>query len=84
MNIYLSAFLFTCFIAGVNASIVDDAVSSVPDFSIWMNVFVFDTYVVEVVSAAEFFTWMKQHSKIYDTKVEKKLRLEIWKENNGM
>lgn len=82
MNIYLSAFLFTCFVVGVNASIVDNAVSSVPDFSIWMNGFDFDTNGVEDVSAAEFFTWTKQHSKIYDTKVEKKLRLEIWKENN--
>jgi len=72
MNIFLSAFLFTCFVAGANSNIVDDVVSSIP------------TNVVEDVSAAEFkfFTWMKQHSKTYDTKVEKKLRLEIWKENN--
>jgi len=32
---------------------------------------------------AEFFTWTKHHSKTYQTKEETKLRLGIWKENNG-
>jgi len=71
MNIFLSAFIFTCFVAGANSNVVEDVVSNIPDFSTWMNGFDLDTNVVEDVNAPEFkfFTWMKQHSKIYDTKV---------------
>ena len=39
--------------------------------------------IVEESAHDEFFTWTKHHSKTYQTKEETKLRLGIWKENNG-
>jgi hypothetical protein len=85
MKFSLSAFLFTCFVIGVsNANVVDDVVSSVPDFFTWMKEHVLDVVgIADAVSAPEFFTWMEEHSKTYDTNEETKLRLGIWKENNG-
>jgi hypothetical protein len=38
---------------------------------------------VEENGYVEFFAWTKQHSKTYQTEDETKLRLRIWKQNNG-
>ena len=39
--------------------------------------------VAEEIVHAEFLAWTKQHSKTYQTDDETKLRLGIWKQNNG-
>lgn len=39
--------------------------------------------VVKETEHYEFFAWMKQHSKTYQSEEETKLRLEIWKENDA-
>ena len=39
--------------------------------------------VKESIVTGQFFAWMEQHSKTYQTAEEAKLRLEIWNENNG-
>jgi len=85
MKFSLFAFLFTCFVIEVsNANVVDDVVSSVPEFFTWMKEHVLDVVgIADAVSAPEFFTWMEEHSKMYDTNEETKLRLGIWKGNNA-
>jgi hypothetical protein len=39
--------------------------------------------IVEDSLHSEFFAWSKEHSKTYETEDETKLRLGIWKKNNG-
>lgn len=94
----LVVFSFVAVNANVIDDAVSGISSSTAEFVKWMNEHILsaaetafaefnnelgDDDDIDGLMPHQFLTWMNDHSKVYDTKEETKLRFEIWKSNDA-